>query len=299
MIVKPDYCPEWFDITLYDELKNYSRDNLSLALFVRILHYKNVLIELENISKEDRENWQNYAIEWVKYAANNWLVSPIKTKDTLQKETYDPLKADPDIIQEVTLSEIGAIYADCYCNIPEMRKLFQEATPELDKAIKEFDLSSYRSEAYAYLTDWLPDDKYSNDERKSFEDFLDCPITKKLNIEHLFRIDFSQSDEMLKMAFDKKLKEIRAKEQDKEKRTKRFSDAEIKKIIEYRVLAYIDLYIFGKIIDRKFTDVEMAAMIYPPTNNTPLNFDAVDRIARTVRPKAIELLEKTNTRLLL
>lgn len=65
------------------------------------------------------------------------------------------------------------------------------------------------------------------------------------------------------------------------------------------MLAYIDLYIFGKIIDRKFTDVEMAAMIYPPTNNTPLNFDAVDRIARTVRPKAIELLEKTNTRLLL
>ena len=43
----------------------------------------------------------------------------------------------------------------------------------------------------------------------------------------------------------------------------------------------------------------MAAMIYPPRENTPLDFDAVDRISRTVKPKAIELLERTNPSLLL
>ena len=61
----------------------------------------------------------------------------------------------------------------------------------------------------------------------------------------------------------------------------------------------MDLYVYSLITERKFTDVEMAAMIYPPSNNTPLDFDAVDRIARTVRPKAINLLDKTNHRLLL
>ena len=109
------------------------------------------------------------------------------------------------------------------------------------------------------------------------------------------------------MAFEQKLKEIRAREAAQEQkntfwrgeRTKRFSDAEIRRIVEYRYFAYIDLYVYSLITGRKFTDVEMAAMIYPPRDNTPLDFDAVDRIARTVRPKAIELFERTNPRLLL
>ena len=120
------------------------------------------------------------------------------------------------------------------------------------------------------------------------------------------KIVINKSDEVLKMAFEEKLKEIRAKKAAQKSdifwngtRTKRFSDAEIRRIVEYRYFAYIDLYTYSLITGRKFTDVEMAAMIYPPRNNTPLDFDAVDRIARTVRPKAIELFERTNPRLLL
>ena len=110
-------------------------------------------------------------------------------------------------------------------------------------------------------------------------------------------IDLSMSDEVLEMAFKQKLKELR--QQEERGRTRRFSDAEIRKMIDYRIFAFMDLYVYSLIVERKFTDVEMAAMIYPPSDNSPLDFDAVDRIARTVRPKAMELLEKTNARLLL
>lgn len=288
MIVKPDYCPTWFDITLYDSLENYSRDDLSLTLWVRQMNYRHVLKELQTADHEEREHYKNYALQWVEHSATNWLKSPLKHKDSQKKENYNPLEADPDIITPVTLSDIGRLYVDFYLDMPEMRKLFQEVKPNLDDFIKNnIDFRDYSS-----ITDMLPENQYSEDEIHSFNQFLQTPCDK-----NIFWIDFYQSDEILKMAFEQKLQEFREKE--RQKRTKRFSDAELKKIIEYRILAYIDLYIFGKITDRKFTDVEMAAMIYPPTNNTPLNFDAVDRIARTVRPKAIELLEKTNPRLLL
>lgn len=292
MIIKPDYCPEWFDITLYDLLADYSRDDLSLALWLRQMNYKNLLNELTTLNQEEREYYKNRCQQWAQHCATHWVISKLKHKDSQEKENYNPLAVAPDIITPVTLSDIGRLYVDCYLDTPEMRKLFQETKPELDYFIeRNIDFRDYLS-----ITDMLPENKYSDDEIKSFNQFLDSPI----NDNGMFFIDFSQSDELLKMAFEKKIQEIREKEKQQGlRRTKRFSDAELNKLIEYRVFAYIDLYIWGKATDRKFTDIEMAAMIYPPTNNTPLNFDAVDRIARTVRPKAIELLEKTNPRLLL
>lgn len=288
MIVKPDYCPTWFDITLYDLLKDYSRNALASALQSRQMSYRYVSKELpKKVDHEERERCKNNSLELLEFLATDCLKDTIKLKNS-QKENYNPLECISNIISPVAPSDIVSLYVDFYLDAPEMRKLFQKVKLSLDSFIKHdiYDIES-RDWLLSSITE-LPENQYLEDEIHSFNQYY-----KKM-----FWIDFSQNDEVLKMAFEQKLKEVREKEKT-QKRTKRFSDAEIKKIIEYRVFAYIDLYIYEKITGRKFTNVEMAAMIYPPTNNTPSNFDPVDRINRTVRPKAIELLEKTNPRLLL
>ena len=177
-----------------------------------------------------------------------------------------------------------------------MRKFVQETRQILEECIKDLETG------VNIHTDWLspdnilPEDMPSQDV-KAINNLFDMPVSETSNYSTMIHIDLGLSDEVLEMAFKQKLKELR--QQEERERTRRFSDAEIRKMIDYRVFAFMDLYVYSFIVERKFTDVEMAAMIYPPSNNAPLDFDAVDRIARTVRPKAMELLEKTNARLLL
>lgn len=292
---KPDYCPEWFHIGLYDNLKGFSRDELCFSLWARVMHYKRVL-DKENWS-ENREAFRTYAIEWLAELATNGLQVQPGYKDSQAKENYNPLAVNEDIIQELNWRDIARIYTESYVEIPEMWQFFQSTRAILDECVDKKELGANAHTEWIGVGDIMPEDKYKED-IENIDNFFDLTVASKLNYAEMFSIDFSQSDEILKMAFEQKLKEVRAREE-KQTRVKRFSDAEIARIIEYRVFAYIDLYVYGVMIDRKFTDVEMAAMIYPPTNNTPLNFDAVDRIARTVRPRAIELLERTNPRLLL
>lgn len=201
--------------------------------------------------------------------------------------------------------DVARIYAESYVEIPEMYQFFKGTEDILDSCILHKDDGANAHTEWFHLKDIMPEST-TGENINAMEEFLDMPLSEHSNYADIFIIDLAQSDDVLKMAFEQKLKEIREKEASKDglefwhsNRTKRFSDAEIRKIVEYRIFAYIDLYILGVMTNRKFTDVEMAAMIYPPKNSTPLNFDAVDRIARTVKPKALELLERTNPLLLL
>lgn len=291
---KPDYCPEWFDIDLYDNLINHPRDALHMALGIRKTAYCYFLIMIDKYSNRGLpEHVKADFLEWLKIIIEE-LNQPKKDNQALKK--YIPI-ANQDIIQELSLGNIANLFAKCYLELPQMRELFQIAALRLDDAVEE----GYIDQAMEQM-DWIIENECTTS-----ESYLDTPLTDVSDYADIFMINLSHSDEVLKMAFEQKLKEIRAKEAAQEQkntfwrgeRTKRFSDAEIRKIVEYRIFAYIDLYVYSLITERKFTDVEMAAMIYPPRDNTPLNFDAVDRITRTVRPKAIKLLERTNPRLLL
>ena len=302
---KPEYCPEWFDIDAYDDLADLPRNGLSMALWMRKMNYKGYCSDIERFERgevSERNGGTNttpeqikaYAIEWLSMLATKWLAPP-ENKNSQAKEDYDPLEAEQDIIREFCLGDVVNLFAEFYLVNPQMRRIFQQASVRMDRAI--------RLEYQDYLTDIVV---MTEEENPIPESDLDTPLSEVSDYADIFIINLAQSDEVLKMAFEQKLKEIRAKESKSKlstywsgRRTKRYTDAEIRKIVEYRVFAYIDLYVYGQITGRKFTDVEMAAMIYPPRDNTPLDFDAVGRIARTVKPKAIELLERTNPRLLL
>lgn len=296
---KPNYCPDWFDISLYDGLSDFSRDELSMALWSRQMNYRITKEEFDAVSHltdKEKEEVRVNALNWLKGCANEWIAQPIKHKNSGNRMNYNPLEVETNILRDVTWGDIARLHTESYVEIPEMRKFVQETRQILEECIKDLETG------VNIHTDWLspdnilPEDMPSQDV-KAINNLFDMPVSETSNYSTMIHIDLGLSDEVLEMAFKQKLKELR--QQEERERTRRFSDAEIRKMIDYRIFAFMDLYVYSLIVERKFTDVEMAAMIYPPSNNAPLDFDAVDRIARTVRPKAMELLEKTNARLLL
>lgn len=296
---KPNYCPDWFDISLYDGLSDFSRDELAMALWLRKMNYRSTKEEFDAVSHltdKEKEEVRVRALNWLKCCANEWTTQPIKHKNSGNRMNYNPLEVETDILREVTWGDIARLHAESYVEIPEMRKFVQETRQILEECIKHLENGANAHTEWVSPDDILPEDMPPQDV-KAIDNLFDMPVSETSNYSTMIHIDLGLSDEILEMAFKQRLKEFRLKEE--RERTRRFSDAEIRKMIDYRVFAFMDLYVYSFIVERKFTDVEMAAMIYPPSNNSPLDFDAVDRIARTVRPKAMELLEKTNARLLL
>lgn len=296
---KPNYCPDWFDISLYDGLSDFSRDELSMALWFRQMNYRSTKEEFDAVSHltdKEKEEVRVHALNWLKGCANEWIVQPIKHKNSGNRMNYNPLEVETNILREVTWGDIARLHAESYVEIPEMRKFVQETRQTLEECIKHLEDGANAHTEWLSPDDILPEDMPPQDV-KAINNLFDMPVSETSNYSTMIHINLGLSDEVLEMAFKQRLKEFR--QQEERERTRRFSDAEIRKMIDYRVFAFMDLYVYSFIVERKFTDVEMAAMIYPPSNNAPLDFDAVDRIARTVRPKAMELLEKTNARLLL
>lgn len=71
---------------------------------------------------------------------------------------------------------------------------------------------------------------------------------------------------------------------------KQLSDVKLKRLAEYMILPFIDIYLWNLANGTSLTDRQMANLIYPIRENTPLDFDAVDRVARTTRPTAMKIL---------
>lgn len=296
---KPDYCPDWFNISSYDGLSDFPRDELTMALWLRKMNYNRIKEKISvssHLTEQEKEDAKEYSLNWLKYCATEWVTQPIEYKNRYNKTNYNPLEAERDALYDITWADIARIYTESYVTIPEVRQFVQETRQTLEYCIEHLKNGANIHTDWLSPSDILPEDMAPQD-RKAIDNLFDTPISKTLSYSPMVFIDLGISDEILEMAFKQKLKELR--QQEERERTRRFSDAEIRKIIDYRFFAFMDLYTYSLITGRKFTDVEMAAMIYPPSNDIPLDFDAVDRIARTVRPKAINLLEKTNPRLLL
>lgn len=296
---KPDYCPDWFNISIYGKLSDFSRDELAMALWFRQINYYSIKERLRigsHPTKQEKEDEKEHSLNWLKQCANEWITQPIEYKNRGNRINYNPLEVKTDVLSDVTWTDIARFYTVSYVEIPEIRQFVQETHQTLELCIKNLKNGANIHTTWISPCDILPEEMPPQD-IKAIDNLFKTPVSKTLNYSPMVYIDLGMSDEILEMAFKQKLKELR--QQEERDRTRRFSDAEIRKIIDYRFFAFMDLYVYSLITERKFTDVEMAAMIYPPSNNTPLDFDAVDRIARTVRPKAINLLDKTNHSLLL
>lgn len=304
MTKKPDYCPEWFDIDLYDNLRFASRDELSMQLWLRQLNHSYILREPDTCPNDatDEEIYQHNH-DWIIWAATKCLQSGMKCKGSPKNaEDYDPFEYTDinEIISEAKLRDIANLYMDSYLQFPLMRELFQQLPVELDRCLKD----GVTNRDWISAEDLLPENT-PKERIDLFKQEFEKRIDDELGYSTMVHISLNYSDELIIEAFKKQLAAIRERHKEIEKpflsrftrKSERLSDSEIKRIVEYRVFAYIDLYLWGLIQEKSFTNNEMAAMIYP-VQDVPLDFDAVDRIARTVKPKALNLL-KTNHWLLL
>ena len=312
---KPDYCPEWFDIARYDKLADFSREELSMILKSRQSSLQMFHEDIEHartkgeFSRDEEEIREKYIADTVWFAASFIERTPEFRQEqaylgNLNQEVNNvwfghmncrPMRVASNHIREASLYDIAALYARAYIKFDEMRSFFKESQKMLDECINLPDSEFNVGMDWLSVRELLPENT-----SKEMIDRIDCLLESTANqalpYSNLFYIDLNQNDKVLEAAFVEKLKEVRAAEA---KRSRRISDAEIRKIVEYRVFAFIDLYLYSVFSGRKFTDWEMANMIYPPSHDTPPNFDAVDRIARTVRPKAMTLLKDTDHRLFL
>ena len=270
---KPDFCPEWFNIDLYESnLPKFQRDDFATHLFYRRLEHR-ILIKNEHRHPDRVKGFDEQGIIFLATEA-------LKERAESDK-VYNVHSVMPDIIQEAKFIDVFQLYVDCYLKFPIMRKLFNHAQNNLVEFVE-----SGIIECDFFPKYYMPEDTSKN-ELKEIDEELERLLNTDLNYSTTVHIELSVSDEVIIEAFKKKLSEIRARENSN---GKRFSDAAIQRIVDYKIFPFIDLYLWSLYTGRKFTDIEMAAMLYPPRNNTPLDFDAVDRIARTTRPRALSLL---------
>ena len=123
---KPDYCPEWFDIDLYDNLIDQSRYALSMGFWNRKLNYKRFLeINGEIKTLEERKE---YARDLLKA-----MMRLMEFFDNPTKDNYNPVQEAQGAIVELQLSDVADLFSECYLNHPQMREFFQLATTFLTK----------------------------------------------------------------------------------------------------------------------------------------------------------------------
>lgn len=235
---KPNYCPDWFDISLYDGLSDFSRDELSMALWSRQMNYRITKEEFDAVSHltdKEKEEVRVNALNWLKGCANEWIAQPIKHKNSGNRMNYNPLEVETNILREVTWGDIARLHTESYVEIPEMRKFVQETRQILEECIKHLE------DGVNIHTDWLsPDNILPEDmpqqDIQAINNLFDTPVSETSNYSTMIHIDLGLSDEVLEMAFKQKLKELR--QQEERERTRRFSDAEIRKMIDYRVFCF-------------------------------------------------------------
>ena len=189
-----------------------------------------------------------------------------------------------EAIQPLDFFSATIYYAACYSLSKEMRDHFNFIKKAADS---KFEQGYENQNVFDGLLDLNSSClKHDNEAEKQFSEMMD----KGEDISHAFILnDLSYSDEILIEAFKKHLEQIRLK-QFQSSSYKQLSDVKLKRLAEYMILPFIDIYLWNLANGTSLTDRQMANLIYPIRENTPLDFDAVDRVARTTRPTAMKIL---------
>lgn len=106
------------------------------------------------------------------------------------------------------------------------------------------------------------------------------------DIQKFVSIDLSNNDEKIIEDF-KLFLESERKKKDTKSSHKRKRDKDIDFIFKYKVLPYIDLYLWCIISGEELTQYQMATLLFPDEHDV----DIKDRLRMVTRPRAIEILE--------
>ena len=76
---KPDYCPDWFNISIYGKLSDFSRDELAMALWFRQINYDRIKEGMSigsHLTKQEKEDAKEHSLNFLKDCANEWITHP-------------------------------------------------------------------------------------------------------------------------------------------------------------------------------------------------------------------------------
>ncbi|MDE1484427.1 DUF6387 family protein [Xenorhabdus bovienii] len=266
---KPDYCPEWFDLDNYNICYKFNR----LAWWKAIMHRKIMLAnDLEKSLSSGMS--KDYAIDMLKFFSNE--------SNTV---IYNNSGEENALLREDSISEIGLFeYIDIYNTL---RKNHPEIMDSIDKMFKGIEKYQEKegipvdSMGYEYMWHDYDMDEFFPSDLKITGSFYEQDI----NSPPYIHVDLNKNDDLIINDFTEWLKKKR-KQENITTKTVKISDNDLSKLAEYRVLPFIDLYLWGIISGQEFTQYQMANLLFPDE----FDVDIKDRLRAVTKPKAMALL---------
>lgn len=251
--------PEWFNLDDYENLKYMNRNQWRLVWLYRCHAYTYLKGDGEKFFSVDAETISKF---------------PLNIKNN---NFRDDLISSDDLIGEVNDSFIFFIY--------ELAKIWgnNEFIKVLDNVGKYVEESKAKQENIEDIWDDVSISDYA-------ELGLDnSKMTEKIN-EHfglIISIDTHFSDEAIFKQFKEILSSYRKKRREN---GKIISESEIKSLIEYKVIPYIDLMLWGMITGKKIRDQEIADVLFPDE----YDISRIDTVRQTVKKRALKLLSPSS-----
>lgn len=281
---KPDYCPEWFDISKYDETYKWQRREWAIAFEHKIYHYNENLEYAHNpdlgyeINDECLTSWQSLFLGNVNIP--NGYRDLQLSKNLVSDDMY-----------KLPFEELDRIYPS------PSTSLWFSGLSMRRAAIVDSDGGGLQMDFISNTGIKLPELGKFRYEKKSSEYKHFTPVL----------INFQDyNDDELKEMFDTFLKQYRSFQlyggfepsSKKYDETRKFSDSEIESLNKFRVLPCLDLLIWEVYAGRHFTHEELLFLLFGDGTEATINpktgkewFPDKFTIKDSVLPKATQLLE--------
>lgn len=255
----------WFDLKKYDELSE-----LDLSGWHTQIETRNIILNATQIDLDDDDNDRD--LELIKKMQKNPIWRDRDGNVSFEWEPHPNLVAYP--------FNTYSVYST-----PTIEMWFERHSEEGDDFNDTFSDIFRLCEEYDYRI---------NPERDALiytpYDFL----YQKIGIEPdeaNVRVNLTATDEQILSDFKHWLTEYR-KATGYESRKNNFTDKDLACWYNSRLLPYIDLMLSAEIEGKKITDAKIASLIFPDERNV----DIVDKLRRTVRPKADWLLRNETSK---
>lgn len=255
---------DWFNLSDYERLNELSRSDWDSMLRLKRAMFN-------SLAKQEHKI-EGYALEFML----DFFV--LSSKTIIEACVNKNLEINTKSVElDEVISDFDFVSLAFYCEEVFLSKN-KKAIDFLETLKSEcesptIDLSNAPEEYKNSITpmDWLADEAFDLKDAVKVEGNVWC-------------IDTSFSDEAIIEAVKEKLKRIRHN-----KDAKRFSDSEINRFIKFRVIPYIDLFLWSNLTGTKLTDQNMADLLFSDDSTGK----GLDTIRQTTKKKALLLLSNT------
>lgn len=263
MSKNPDYCPDWFDIKNYEPCEGFTRAAWSHVLIPRIFIYNNFC--RDESRKEDAE----YFIQILQ------LCTTLEAMNKYNSDFYD------HDLKDVTDSAIRDFVIYDFCRIyAHISEFLPPLIPYMNECIENARILNKEDENRN--SGWM--DMF-HEEDLGIGEF--APIILEDELNPYIDIDLRANDEKIIEDFQDWLNKKRTSQRQSKSDYKRVTDGDIKSFIEYKVLAYIDLFLWGKLSGAPLTQPQIGNLLFPEEYNINLT----ERVRRSVIPHANRLMK--------